>query len=313
MARPNPARQRTYPGRVITIHPVTFDDPVARAMWHDQQRELLARYGDDDAEADFAAHMADADLIVSLVATDADGNAIGTALVRWSPYNTGPGAAEVKRLYVRPSHRGHGHSRVLMGAIEAAAVRAGATRLVLETGTEQPEALALYDRIGYARIPGFGPYLNDPRSISFAKALPHRALIVVQARRVALAAFEALAASRARVAFVDADALGLSSPSLSSRDEVALAEREVLAFAAQSFRRRGLGLVVVAAERADARDEYVRVFRSHAGPGDVTIAVPASAIDEIDADVAIDGVEGGDGAEDAAERAAAELLAAAGW
>ena len=103
---------------------------------------------------------------------------VGTGLLRWSPFASGAGSVEVKRLYVRPEHRGHGHSRVIMGALEHAAARAGAVRIVLETGVEQPEAIALYERIGYSRIPGYGEYMDDPRSVCFAKDLPTRVLVV---------------------------------------------------------------------------------------------------------------------------------------
>ena len=41
----------------------------------------------------------------------------------------------------------------------------------LETGTRQPEAIALYESSGYARVPCFPPYDDDPLSVCFAKPL----------------------------------------------------------------------------------------------------------------------------------------------
>ena len=55
---------------------------------------------------------------------------------------------EVKHLYVADSVRRSGVASALMDAIEAEARRRGAT-IVLETGTAQPEALALYAARGY--------------------------------------------------------------------------------------------------------------------------------------------------------------------
>jgi ribosomal protein S18 acetylase RimI-like enzyme len=55
---------------------------------------------------------------------------------------------EVKHLYVVPSARRRGVGGALMDAFEAEAARRRAA-IVLETGTEQPEAIALYRGRGY--------------------------------------------------------------------------------------------------------------------------------------------------------------------
>jgi GNAT superfamily N-acetyltransferase len=46
--------------------------------------------------------------------------------------------------------------------LETVARELGATRIVLETGPRQPEAIALYHRAGFADIPLFGDYLDSP-------------------------------------------------------------------------------------------------------------------------------------------------------
>jgi GNAT superfamily N-acetyltransferase len=81
------------------------------------------------------------------------------------------GDAEIKRMYVVPHARGRGHARALLAELERTAAAAGRTRLVLETGTEQPEAIALYRDSGYAPIPAFGVHRGDARSRCFAKPL----------------------------------------------------------------------------------------------------------------------------------------------
>jgi GNAT superfamily N-acetyltransferase len=82
------------------------------------------------------------------------------------------GDAEVKRMYVVPAARGRRLSRVLLTELERRAVAAGQRRLVLETGTRQPEAIGLYTSSGYSEIPRFGVYRRDPRSRCFGKLLP---------------------------------------------------------------------------------------------------------------------------------------------
>lgn len=83
-----------------------------------------------------------------------------------------PGDAELKRLYVDPAHRGRGVGRLVLAHLEESAAAAGRRRMVLETGTRQPEALALYARTGYAPIEGFGMYRCEPGSRCFARDLP---------------------------------------------------------------------------------------------------------------------------------------------
>src|SRR5690554_6319601 len=66
------------------------------------------------------------------------------------------GVGEIKRMYVVPEHRRHGYARVLLRALEERAAALGYTRLVLETGRPQPEAIALYEAEGYEPIPPYG-------------------------------------------------------------------------------------------------------------------------------------------------------------
>lgn len=81
------------------------------------------------------------------------------------------GWAEIKRMYVDPAARGHGTGRAILAALEAHARRAGATRARLETGNQQPPALALYRAFGYRECGAFGGYAEDPISIFMAKPL----------------------------------------------------------------------------------------------------------------------------------------------
>jgi putative acetyltransferase len=59
----------------------------------------------------------------------------------------------------------------VLEALEAEARALGIARLVLETGTRQGEALALYRRTGFSRIPPFGEYVGSPLSVCMAKDL----------------------------------------------------------------------------------------------------------------------------------------------
>lgn len=84
------------------------------------------------------------------------------------------GIGEVKRMYVSPEARSGGVGRAVLAALETEARALGLVRLVLETGRRQPEAIALYERAGFARIPAFGEYVHSPLSVCMAKDLAPR-------------------------------------------------------------------------------------------------------------------------------------------
>lgn len=79
------------------------------------------------------------------------------------------GDAEVKRMYVVPEARRLGLARRILAALEDSAWAAGRTRIVLVTGTEQPEATALYISSGYTPHTKFGHYGKYEDARFFAK------------------------------------------------------------------------------------------------------------------------------------------------
>jgi GNAT superfamily N-acetyltransferase len=79
--------------------------------------------------------------------------------------------AEVKRMYVAPEVRARGLARTMLAHLERAAAEAGAEAMILETGTAQPEAMALYESSGYTPIPSFGFYKDEPLNRCYAKLL----------------------------------------------------------------------------------------------------------------------------------------------
>jgi putative acetyltransferase len=77
------------------------------------------------------------------------------------------GQADVRRA----GGRGRGAATRILRELEDRARGAGVVRLVLETGTRQPEAIRFYEREGYARVPNFGPYAGAPESVCYARDL----------------------------------------------------------------------------------------------------------------------------------------------
>jgi putative acetyltransferase len=78
---------------------------------------------------------------------------------------------EIKRVFVRPAYRGRGLSRTIMDVLETHLRSQACGCARLETGIHQPEALALYRRLGYVERGPFGSYRPDPLSLFMEKRL----------------------------------------------------------------------------------------------------------------------------------------------
>lgn len=78
---------------------------------------------------------------------------------------------EIKRMYVQKNHRRKGLSTRILQALETLAAESGYSKVLLETGKGQPEAIALYQKCGYTRIPNYGPYINIDNSVCMEKSI----------------------------------------------------------------------------------------------------------------------------------------------
>ncbi len=78
---------------------------------------------------------------------------------------------EVKRMFVPDAYRGKGIAGEILKSLEVWAAELSCTRCILETGLQQPEAIRLYEKSGYAIIPNYGQYEQVYNSICFEKRL----------------------------------------------------------------------------------------------------------------------------------------------
>jgi len=78
---------------------------------------------------------------------------------------------EVKRMFVRPIHRGRGLGKAMLNRLAEYAQSKGAKVLRLETGIYEVEAIGLYESWGFSRRTPFGKYVEDPLSVYLEKQL----------------------------------------------------------------------------------------------------------------------------------------------
>ncbi|WP_321501653.1 GNAT family N-acetyltransferase [Breoghania sp.] len=104
---------------------------------------------------------------VSFAVVREAGGAIGCAALKWNE----DGTAELKRLFVREEGRGKGVARKVVAYLEDMASARGVTRIDLETGPLNTEAVGLYGSLGYAECGPFPPYEANPYSLFMTKHL----------------------------------------------------------------------------------------------------------------------------------------------
>ncbi|WBB79648.1 GNAT family N-acetyltransferase [Micromonospora sp. WMMD882] len=137
-------------------------DPEVVALVTAQQQEL--RQADGGLDGQVTLTRDDIRYLVVVL----DGRAVACGGVQALDAETG----EIKRMYVRPAYRGRGIGRDLLAALEELAFQLGHHTVCLETGTYLPTAIGLYTSCGYAPVPVYGEYVDNPYSVCFAKRLP---------------------------------------------------------------------------------------------------------------------------------------------
>ena len=161
----------------LKVEPVPLSSDVARRLIDALNAELSAAYSEpganhfrlDPAEVGPGAG--------AFVVATWRGEPVGCGALRClrdaaSIAELGTGVGELKRMYVAPAMRGRGVGRALLERLEQEARDLQLTRLVLETGTRQLDALRLYRAAGFAEIPPYGEYVaSAATSVCMSKPL----------------------------------------------------------------------------------------------------------------------------------------------
>ena len=126
--------------------------------------DLAKRDGDDHA---FYAQFNKINKLKHTVVGYENDNPVSCGAIR----ELAPAIMEVKRMYTTPEARGKGIATKILKELETWAAELGYKKTVLETGKKQPEAIELYTKNNYKRIPNYGQYAEMENSVCFEKEL----------------------------------------------------------------------------------------------------------------------------------------------
>jgi putative acetyltransferase len=141
------------------------DSATALALIEELDADLGSRYPGEWIHGLHPEDVGDPGLV--FVVMHSENQAIGCGALR--PLDAE--MTEVKRMYVKSAFRGFGYARKLLEFLESTARTTGYKVVRLETGTEQPEAIGLYESSGYHSIPAYGEYVGNPFSLCYEKKL----------------------------------------------------------------------------------------------------------------------------------------------
>ena len=149
----------------ITITPERPDTPDARQLLAELDAYLLELPYKAESRHAFPIEKLLREQVAFFV-TRYDGHPAGCGGLKLYP-----DYGEVKRMFVRPSHRGLGLGKAMLDHLASLTRQQGIDVLRLETGIYQIEAIGLYERYGFDRRTPFSEYKVDPMSLYFEKAL----------------------------------------------------------------------------------------------------------------------------------------------
>jgi GNAT superfamily N-acetyltransferase len=125
-------------------------------------KDLQIRDGEDHA---FYAQFNKMTKVTHAIVAYIEGKPAGTGALR--EYSSEK--AEIKRMFVKPEYRRQGIAAQILSEVEIWAKELNYSTCILETGKNQPEAIAMYQKAGYIIIPNYGQYQTVENSVCMKK------------------------------------------------------------------------------------------------------------------------------------------------
>ncbi|MEI2737335.1 MAG: GNAT family N-acetyltransferase [Chitinophagaceae bacterium] len=149
---------------MITLKRTNSEDKDFHELVEKLNQDLQDRYG---ALQDYYSRFNAIKDLPTVVIAYNDGQPVGCGCFK----KFDDASVEVKRMYVDNMQRGKGIGAAILEELEKWAGELMVGTIVLETGTSQPEAIHLYEKMGYTLIPNYGQYSGMETSICMMKEI----------------------------------------------------------------------------------------------------------------------------------------------
>ncbi|OCA77653.1 GNAT family acetyltransferase [Chryseobacterium contaminans] len=125
---------------------------------------LAEHNGDDDA---FFAQFNKIDMIKNCIVAYIDQTPAACGAFKELTEDT----VEIKRMFTNPEFRKRGLGSSIVKELENWAKELGYQKAVLETSKDLTNAISVYEKSGFQRIPNYGQYIGVDSSVCFEKYL----------------------------------------------------------------------------------------------------------------------------------------------
>lgn len=149
---------------MINYSRTTSDNKDFQNLVKELDEDLKIRDGEDHA---FYAQFNKTDTIKYAIVAYENEIPVGCGAIREYSGDT----MEVKRMYVVTGKRGQGIASAILKQLELWTLELNFRKCILETGINQPEAIAMYTKNGFEIIPNFGQYEKMEHSVCFQRVL----------------------------------------------------------------------------------------------------------------------------------------------
>ena len=147
---------------MIKLIRTDFKHPDFMSLVNYLDKELAVRDGDDTA---FYSQYNGIEDIKYAVVAYWDNKPVGCGAIK----HFDDDSVEIKRMFTLEESRGKGIASLILRDLEVWTKELNYKKCVLETGKRNPEAVALYTKKGYSRIPNYDPYIGVDNSLCFEK------------------------------------------------------------------------------------------------------------------------------------------------
>ena len=151
----------------MNVEPLNPEETAAQALIAALNEHLarLYQYQHDHAESVQSLKLPNVHFLGAYV----DGELIGCGAVK--TFENDGKCGEIKAVFVAEAHRGNGYSKTIMHKLEAHLRGTGVGVVRLATGIKQPEAISLYEGLGYVRCSPFCGQAADPMTVFWEMSL----------------------------------------------------------------------------------------------------------------------------------------------